>query len=91
MDEAKAAAIATKAAGGNGILEARYAHCRNVSKNPPLDLDCWVFSLDPAGLVSMGGIPADYFLVAVDPVSGEVLYRGYGVPGRRPSPPPRDP
>ena len=92
MSEVEAAAIARGAAGGNAVLEAHYAHCRNVSKNPPIDQDCWVFSLDPTGLRSLrGGIAADYLLVVVDPVSGDVLHTGYGAPGRDPSPGTRDP
>jgi hypothetical protein len=92
ITEADAAAIASGTAGGQAVLEAHYAHCRVVSKSPPVDQDCWVFSLDPAGLSSMhGGVPADYFLVMVDPVSCEVVLQSYGAAGRGSSRRSRDP
>jgi hypothetical protein len=81
MSEADASGIASAAVGGAAVLEARYAHCRIESKHPPVDLDCWAFSLDPTGLLSMRGVPADYCLVVVHPVSGEILLNRFGSPG----------
>src|SRR5579875_1340162 len=89
MSEADAAAIASNACGGKRVLEARYARYRCVSRNPPLDRDCWVLSLDPTGFSSTRGIPAEYVLVVVDPVSGAILERGWGASG--PSTGPADP
>jgi hypothetical protein len=91
ISEEQASAIARDAAGGAVVLESHYGYCRMVSKNPPVAQDCWAFSLDPRGLASTGGIPAEYFLVVVDASSGEVLSRSWGAAGRDPSSLPRDP
>jgi hypothetical protein len=92
MGEAEAAAIASKAAGGAAVLESRYAYCRMISKHPNIEQDCWAFSLDPSGRRStMGGIPATYSLVLVDPTNGEVLLSQIGWSGKDPSHLPRDP
>ena len=86
MDEAEAAAIASKAAGGRAVLESRYVYCRDVSKHPNIEQDCWAFSLDPTDRYSTrGAIPATYSLVLVDPVSGEILLDSIGWPGSDPS------
>jgi len=89
MSEGDAAAIASNACGGKRVLGARYARYRCVARNPPLDQDCWVLSLDPTRFSSTRGISAEYVIVVVDPVSGEVLMRGWGASG--PSPGPADP
>jgi len=92
MDEVEASAIASKATGGAAVLESRYAYCRMVSKHPNIDQDCWAFSLDPTGRRSaIGGTPATYSLVLIDPSSGEVLLNQIGWPGKDPSLLPRDP
>jgi hypothetical protein len=92
MSKGEAAAIARQADGGGTVLESHYARCRVVSKNPPVDQDCWAFSLDPTRhRLPLGGTPVDYTLVLVDPVNGEVLLREIGVSPADPSLLRRDP
>lgn len=92
MDEVKAAAIASRAAGGAAVLESRYVHCTMVSKHPNIEQDCWAFSLDPTGRRStIAGFLATYSLVLVDPISGKVLLNTIGRPSNDPSRLPRDP
>jgi|SRR5579885_847218 len=78
MTEATASAIATKAGGGQAVLGAQYAHCVVPGKVPPVDQDCWAFSLDPNGLTSTTGVPATWFVVLVDPATGNVLLSRFG-------------
>lgn len=78
MSEAAAAALATKAGGGQSVLEAQYAHCSVPGKVPPINQDCWAFSLNPGGLTSLDGVPATWLLVLIDPASGDVLLTRYG-------------
>ena len=87
VDEATAAAIASAAVGGKNVLEALYVHLRDVARNPPLDQDCWVLSLDPAGFSSTRGDLAEYVFAVVDPVTGEVLERGWGASAGQAGPP----
>jgi hypothetical protein len=91
MAEAEAAAIASKS-GGAVVLESHYAHCRMVSKNPPIDQDCWAFSLDPSRQrFTFGSTAPTYFVILVDPLSGEVLLREIGAPPQDPARLLRDP
>jgi hypothetical protein len=92
LSEAEAAAFASEAHRGADVLESRYAHCRDVSKHPPIDQDCWAFLLDPSRQrFTMGGTTPTFSLVLVDPVSGEILLDQIGRGDIEPSLLPPDP
>jgi len=82
MSQAAATAIATNAPSGKAsvVLQAQYAHCIVTNAVPPIDQDCWAFSLDPNGvLMPLTTTPATYLLRLVDPTTGKILLNQFGV------------
>jgi hypothetical protein len=92
MSETTAAAVASQALRGAAVLESRYVHCRMASKDPPIEQDCWAFSLDPSRQrFPFGATLPTYSLVLVDPIRGEILLHEIGAAPKDPSVLPPDP
>ena len=78
-------AASTFQGGNQALVQPQYMHCVDTTREPALDQDCWVVSIDPAGMTAPGGavagtvssgassIPIQYDIVFIDPSNGKVI------------------
>jgi hypothetical protein len=76
--QSNAATAASQAHGGQAAQSAVWMHCQDTARNPALNQDCWVVSLDITGMKEYGApgtsaTPATFAIELVDPSTGQVI------------------